>query len=394
MVSTPKPPDPMATAQAQAGMNRDTAVTQYQLGATNQVTPTGSLTYSQNGWNTPTGYISMADYNRMQSQPGVAARAPVATASKPAASSPFTTTASGPSWARAGTPASQGKTAAAKSGSGGAASSSLDMSKWTPSYTATTALTPAQQAIFDKTQLAQGNLAGIAATQSKRLGSLLNTPFTLNNEATEARLYELGAKRLDPRFAADEEAMRTRLANSGIQPGSAAWKASLLQQTEAKNDAYNQLLLSGRGQAVQELLAQRNQPFNEISALLSGSQVAAPQFTSTPQPAVAGVDYTGLVNQKYQAEAQASQAKMGGLFGLLGAGISAIPFSDRRLKDDIRRVGKLDNGLTVYSYRMKDSPMMQIGLMADEVAEVHPGAVHRDSSGFDKVDYARAVEAA
>jgi hypothetical protein len=49
MVSTPKAPDPKETANAQAGMNRDTALTQAMLNMTNQVTPYGNLTYSQTG---------------------------------------------------------------------------------------------------------------------------------------------------------------------------------------------------------------------------------------------------------------------------------------------------------------------------------------------------------
>ncbi len=78
-----------------------------------------------------------------------------------------------------------------------------------------------------------------------------------------------------------------------------------------------------------------------------------------------------------------------------------LPFSDRRLKDDIKRVGKLDNGLKVYSYRYKDDPeeMRRIGLMADEVEDVDPGAVLTLPSGpafghlagMKMVDYARAA---
>ncbi len=74
-------------------------------------------------------------------------------------------------------------------------------------------------------------------------------------------------------------------------------------------------------------------------------------------------------------------------------------FSDRRLKDDIKRVGKLDNGLRVYSYRYKDDPeeMRRIGLMADEVEDVHPEAVATvpfgHLAGMKMVDYARATAA-
>ena len=74
-----------------------------------------------------------------------------------------------------------------------------------------------------------------------------------------------------------------------------------------------------RSDYLNEAYALRNQPLNEIGALLSGSQVQGPQFVNTPQTSVGGVDYTGLVNQQYQSKLANSQAKMGGLFGLLSA---------------------------------------------------------------------------
>ena len=39
----------MQTANAQSNMNRNTAITQYQLGATNQKTPWGTSSYKQIG---------------------------------------------------------------------------------------------------------------------------------------------------------------------------------------------------------------------------------------------------------------------------------------------------------------------------------------------------------
>jgi hypothetical protein len=65
-------------------------------------------------------------------------------------------------------------------------------------------------------------------------------------------------------------------------------------------------------------------------------------------------------------------------------------FSDRRLKEDIKRVGTLDNGLPVYSYRYIGSKAVQIGLMADEVEKVHPEAVS-EVSGFKTVNYSKAT---
>lgn len=264
-----------------------------------------------------------------------------------------------------------------------------------PKYTATTTLSDAQQAIKNQTDAAELNIGTIANDQSAFLKDYLNKPFTYSNEDAENWAYDLASKRLDPRFAKEEEALRTRFANQGVTEGSAAWNNGFNELSQSKNDAYNNLMLTGRQQAFTEALQQRNQPINEISALLSGAQVSMPQQISTPTANVAGVDYSGLVSDKYKSDMSAYQSKMGGLFGLLGTGVTAgLKYSDRRLKEDIRRVGTLDNGLAVYSYRMAGSPVTEIGLMADEVQQKVPSAVAIDPNGFKMVDYLAATEAA
>lgn len=257
MVSTPKAPDPVKTAEAQSGMNRDTATTSQLLNMVDQVGPDGSLKYTQTG---DTGFMG-AD------------------------------------------------------------------GKWVsvPKFTATTSLSPTQTAIKNQTDAASLNLGTIANERSEFLKDYLSTPFDVNS-AVEDKINSLGSARLDPRFAADEEKLRTRLANQGIQEGSEAWKAAFDNFAQGKNDAYNQLALTGRSQAFQEASAERAQPLNEIIGLLSGSQVQQPQFVNTPQTNVAGVDYTGLVSDKYKADTAASQAKMGGLFGLLSAPFGMFSF--------------------------------------------------------------------
>lgn len=265
----------------------------------------------------------------------------------------------------------------------------------TPTYTATTSLSGQQQAIKDQTDAASLNLGTIANQQSSFLKDYLATPFKADTAEAEARLAELGSARLDPRFAQEDESLRTRLANQGIVEGSAAWNSAMSNQSQSKNDAYNQLYLTGRSQALQEAYAERNQPLQEISSLLSGAQIETPQFVSTPQSNVAGVDYIGASANNYNAQLQASNAKMGGLFGLLGTGLTAgIKYSDRRLKTDVRRVGSLDNGLPVYAYRMIGSLVTEIGVMADEVEDKFPDAVHQQPNGFKMVDYRVATEAA
>lgn len=194
----------------------------------------------------------------------------------------------------------------------------------TPRYKQTTSLSDAQQGIFDQTQAAQSNLAGIAETQSGFLGEYLNDPFQFDNQAAEDWAFDLGSRRIQPQQQAAQEATLTRLRNSGIMPGSAAYNAEMERMTNAQNDQWNQLALNGRGMAFQEAMATRNQPINEITALMSGSQVSNPAQMSNPAPqsSVAGVDLAGLVNQNYQQKLAQAQGTWGGIGGLFGTALS------------------------------------------------------------------------
>lgn len=265
LVSAPKAPDPMATAQAQSGMNRDTAVSQQLINMVNTNNPWGSTSYTQNGM---TGYTdSSGKYVQI------------------------------------------------------------------PQFTQTTTLSPEQQAIFDKTQGAQKNLATIAQEQSGKLQGYLNQPFEFNNRDAESWAYDLATQRIIPQQERNQQALETSLVNSGIRRGTAAWDRELERQGQGNSDQLNQLALQARGQAFGEALATRNQPINEITALMSGSQVSNPAQMSGPSPqaSVAGTDYSGLVQQNYANQMQQHNAMLGGLFGLAGAGMSFIPgFGGRR----------------------------------------------------------------
>lgn len=314
-MKAPKAPDPVKTAEAQGEMNKETAIAQYGLNATNQVTPYGNLSYSQIG-----------------------------------------------SW-----------------------------SDGTPRYQATQTLSPEQQKLYGlETQLST-NLGNIGVQQSSRLGSLLNTPVNLDNNATESRLMELGRSRLDPALDRRRASTEQDLFNRGVRMGSDAYDNSMEAVTQGENDAYNQLLLSGRQQSVNEILQQRNQSINEILGLASGTQVQQSNYVNTPGSQVAPVDYTGLVNNKYNADVANYQAGMSGMFGLGSAALGGWLKSDERLKTDKEKVGETDDGIGVYKYRFKGSPMMQMGVMAQDVKKKMPSAVRMEPDGYYAVNYDRVM---
>jgi hypothetical protein len=63
--------------------------------------------------------------------------------------------------------------------------------------------------------------------------------------------------------------------------------------------------------------------------------------------------------------------------------------SDIRLKTDVQRVGTNRLGLGVYRWRYKGLDGVWEGVMAHEVAIMHPGAVRALPMGYKAVDYAR-----
>ena len=257
----PTAPDPVATANAQAAMNKETAIAQYGLSATNQNTPQGSINYQQIGtW--PDG---------------------------------------------------------------------------TPRYQSTTAYSPGEQNIYETGLQTRKNVGDIARDQSSRIGNLLATPLELKNPDVEGRINELARTRLDPYWKAKSNEFDTKLATQGItDPGSDAYVNAHRVFGQQENDAYNQMYLTGRQQANQELLTERNQPINEISALMSGSQVSQPNFSQTPSVPVQPTDYTGAVRDSYNAQMagynanlSSQNAMMGGLFGLAAAPLGGFAMANR-----------------------------------------------------------------
>lgn len=196
-----------------------------------------------------------------------------------------------------------------------------------PSFTQNTSFTPEGQKIFDSTLNAQTNLADTAANQSAAVRDTLSTPFEFTNQDAADWAYDLGSSRLIPQQQQATSALRNQLINSGLRPGTPAYDREMTRITQNQGDQLNQLALQGRSQAFNENLTTRNQPLNELNALLGQSQLQNPGSASpgTPQTSVGGVDYSGMVQQNYQQQLQRQQSGLGGLFGLAGTlGSAAI----------------------------------------------------------------------
>lgn len=70
-----------------------------------------------------------------------------------------------------------------------------------------------------------------------------------------------------------------------------------------------------------------------------------------------------------------------------------LTISDRRLKENIREVGSLHDVLPIYEYTYIGEERVRLGLMAQDVEKIAPGAVV-DFGKYKAVHYDRAIEAA
>jgi hypothetical protein len=97
--------------------------------------------------------------------------------------------------------------------------------------------------------------------------------------------------------------------------------AQNFQQAQSAFNASN----AARQQYLSEQFALRNQPINEISSLLSGSQVSSPNFLNTGNTTIPTTDVAGLINRNFDQQMAASNQQaatanniIGGLFGFAG----------------------------------------------------------------------------
>lgn len=133
----------------------------------------------------------------------------------------------------------------------------------------------------------------------------------------------------------------------------------------------NSLLLLGN-----DLLGKNiNQRFN-LATL--GSNAAAGQATATLG---AGNNISELAVGSGNAQAAgiigANNAAQQGRSNMVSTGIAigSIFASDRRIKENIKEIGSLNNGLSVYMFNYIGDDKMQMSVMAQDVQEVMPDAV-------------------
>lgn len=191
-----------------------------------------------------------------------------------------------------------------------------------PQFTVTQTLSDGQQAIKDQTDAAKLNLSTLANNQSGFLNDYMSDPFSYTPGEHEGWALGLYDKLSADNNAQSDEALRSRLAAQGIKAGSEAYDREMQNAYASRTDARDKFLLDSYRTGFDTAQATRNQPINEITALLSGSQVSAPRFSSAVgvngMPVTDNASIIGNYdNQRLNSWSQ-SQAAGGALFSGLG----------------------------------------------------------------------------
>jgi hypothetical protein len=123
-----------------------------------------------------------------------------------------------------------------------------------------------------------------------------------------------------------------------------------------------------------------------VAGLNSGLSTAAGSYGN--MAGTAGQSYNQQLGIQTTARGQAN-ARTDELVGTaLGAGMMML--SDRNAKTNIKPVGHLDNGATVYTYQyIGGDGTTHMGVMADELQVIRPDAVGKFANGMLAVDYSR-----
>jgi len=448
--SPPPAPNPQDTARASTSTNVATSIANAMLNNTNQITPEGSLSYNQTGnynWydpytnlnvNIPTFTASQvrspqAQAIEDQNQAAKMNLAGMANVQSGRLSNLLANDMNLGGAPGAGDPSlitGVGKAATTFGDVGTQQRTFGDAGDITRSYGPADDFSAdrgrVEEALMGRInpQLARerGNIEQRLADQGIRYGSQAYTAAMddYNRQATDTRFGAIGAAGQEQQRMMDMAAQRAGFQNAAQQQAYQQAQGRGQFANEAQRNDFTQAAARGefqnaglaqqvaqgqagfnaqnmaRNQWMNEQYAARNQPINEISSLLSGSQINNPNFVNTPNNQIPTTDVAGLINTRfsqdmdiYKQESANQNALMGGIFGMLGG---AMKMSDERVKDVGPKLATVfaagDDGerqeLPIYAYSYKGDPEKQthVGPMAQDVEKIDKRAVKKDQRGI------------
>ena len=241
--------------------------------------------------------------------------------------------------------------------------------------TVTQTLTPQAQETLSAQQRVQTSLANLGQQGVETAQNVMGTPFQFGGPSVQTALdtsqiakmpvnagttgQEAIMSRLEPSLARNRVSTETQLINQGLRPGSEAYNNAINLLGQQENDARTQAVLQGlnldigsnaqgfnqalqggqfgntaQQQALAQAIQQRQMPLNEITALMSGSQIQNPTFNPYQGTNVQAAPIANATAQEgqfaqntYNQQVASANAQNAGMFSLGGAGIMGYGLS-------------------------------------------------------------------
>jgi hypothetical protein len=302
-----------------------------------------------------------------------------------------------------------------------------------------TAVTPAQQAAGQGLQTAAAGVPNLTPQATQAVQNIFGNAGLLNSAygQTQSALSPIANASLDPYKTPgfsdalanmNQQALNTvkgMYAQSGRDPSGAAnfgqtfARQVLPSEAAAISGQYNQNV----GNVANAANILQNAGINTTGAMSGQTMQALQGAGLLPSlqmaPATAQLQAANVVQGQPAANLQqilAPAMGLGGMGGtttsqgygtgtqtpannplmniLGGAAMVGGLISDKRLKTNIKDIGRTHDNQKIYSYHFKAGGPPQIGMMADEIQKKAPEAVVRGPDGFKRVNYDLATRKA
>lgn len=268
----------------------------------------------------------------------------------------------------------------------------------------------ATQASQEQIQQARGsefmNMLGNAGTVNQILGAVSPGSQQLTQAQTGMALDRYNAARsLTPQEArmADQTAREAFAARGRLNDNAAVASEILGREDVLARKRAEAASLGGQA------FGQEQQYSSPAIGLLTGSPASVllgqdylnrgqqavgantPQLVDTGAGINLGQQQASNLASWQQANAASKNAASAQNTQLAASALAAIAsiYSDKRVKEDVKKVGKTNEGLPIYTYKYKGSPKTQMGVMAQDVKKKKPSALGPVLGGFMTVDYSK-----
>lgn len=242
----------------------------------------------------------------------------------------------------------------------------------------------------------------LSQTLSNRPDYIYNVDGSDNaRQRMEQSVYNSYIDKLTPQFANQISDLDTRLQNQGLSVGSEAYQRAMNDLQNTQNDALNQAAYNSVSAGQAAFSNSLNDEISKATFSNNARMLPVSEILSLISTSPSGLDIMkekyNLMSNAFSEQAQLQRQYDNDQAARLNSTIKTAAsigasMSDVRFKENIKKVGKLDNGLTVYVFNYKNDKTPRIGLLAQEVKKLKPEAVTEDKSGFLYVNYELATK--